>query len=381
MTLLVFILILSILIFVHELGHFVVAKLNGIRVEEFGFGIPPRLFGKKFGETIYSLNLLPFGGFVKLTGEDSEGDEDSSEEKVLTPDPRSFMSKTPWQRAAVLIAGVTMNFLLAITLFYVFMVSHDFKSFELPYFIDHKFDFGTTTVTETVVADISQDLPAKNSNLKIGDVVSAVDGVEISTVADFRKQLEGKAGNEVILKIRTLEGIEEVSHSDVILTPTLDEKGNTIAGVYLASVVVLSYDSSLSEKLLSGPMHAWNMLSYSTHFLGSLISVAFERRDISPVSSSVSGPIGIYQMVGGILEYGGERAFLTLIDYVALMSLSLGFINILPFPALDGGRLVFVMIEGITKKRFNQKIEAHMHRWGMLILIALMILVTIKDIR
>ena len=148
MTLILFIIILSALVLIHEFGHYYVAKKTGVRVEEFGIGIPPRLFGKKIGETIYSVNLLPFGGFVRLSGEDGV-DEDHLEEAIS--DPENFLSKTPLQRAGIVVAGIVMNALLAVVLYYFFFFFTGFKSLTIPNMFDYEFKFGHVEQINTVV--------------------------------------------------------------------------------------------------------------------------------------------------------------------------------------------------------------------------------------
>jgi regulator of sigma E protease len=375
MTLLIFIFILSTLIFVHELGHFLVAKKNGIRVEEFGLGLPPRIVGKKVGETIYSINWLPFGGFVKLTGEDVP--DDKSKKEALK-DPKSFLAKSPLQRIAVLVAGVVMNLFLAVILFYVLIVSNGYRSFYFPLFFDYDFRFGNEHKIATVVSGLMEGSAADDSGINYGEAILEIDGVKVTDVEDVRREVSGKLNEqvEVVLVDLSTGGLGE--ERAVTLVPEPDENGEAVLGVYLSSAVYLSYDS-LMQKAFSGVLHSYNVLTYSVSTMGGIIRTSFETKDLSPVSSTVAGPVGIYNIVGGILQYAGGKVFLNLIDYTALMSLSLAFINIFPFPALDGGRILFVLFEFVRGKRMNPEIESKIHRFGMIILLALLALVTIKD--
>ena len=428
MAIIIFILILSILVLVHEFGHFIAAKRNGIRVEEFGLGLPPKIFSRQYGETMYSLNLLPFGGFVKLTGEDlGEGTGNKKEggqveevqiEEVKTEitdiegqtlvieeksvevvvettggdssgaglaalaaaqDPKSFSVKTPWQRFGVLFAGVAMNAVLAIALFYIFLISNGFKTFQIPLFFNYRFKFGEITELQTVVVDVQKGLAAEKAGISVGEAVLSIDGVPVNDVYGVRNQLVGKQDKEVEVKLLDLKNQANPQTTVVKLKPSLDSEGNPILGVYLSKTVSIGYQKPL-EKVFAGFLHSYNILAYSVTSFAKIIGLSVETRDITPVSQSVAGPVGIYNVIHAILKYGGRGVLLTLLDYIAIMSLSLAFINVLPFPALDGGRILFVLIEGISGKRVNPVWEANIHKIGMVLLLGLIVLITIKDI-
>ncbi|GIW69752.1 MAG: zinc metalloprotease [Patescibacteria group bacterium] len=381
MTLFIFLLILSVLVLIHELGHFIAAKSNGVRVEEFGWGIPPRVIGKKFGETVYSINLLPFGGFVKLTGEDFEkGEEDTGdlgEAGVL--DSKSFASKTPRQRVAILIAGVFMNVVLAVALFYLFMFVNGFKTFQMPLIFDYKFKFGEISKIGTLVSGIQPGSPADKAGLSLGEAVMEINGRKVSDINEFKSVLASFDGAPVTLTLLDLKDTSYDKIRYVEVTPEKDEEGKYIFGVYLGESVSISYRKPL-ERLFVGFIHSYNVMGYSFNTLEKMIALSFKTKDITPVSEGVTGPVGIYNLVDMVLKYGGPNAWLTLLDYTALMSLSLAFVNILPFPALDGGRTAFVLFEGVFKKKVNPKIEAAFHRIGMAALLVLLLLITVKDI-
>jgi regulator of sigma E protease len=375
LTLLIFILTLSILVLVHEFGHYIVAKKNGIRVEEFGLGLPPRILSKQFGETLYSLNLLPFGGFVKLTGEDP----DEEDVAALENDPKSFSAKKPRQRAAVLVAGVTMNFILAVSVFYIFLGWNNFSSYEFPLFFDYTFRFGETVKAGTVVTEVAPESPAEKAGLEFGEAIVTIDGVPVNGVEDVKKELAGKLEQDVTVVLADIKNREANSQRTVTLQPMVNEQGEEVLGVYLGEFVAVRY-SSTKDKLLSGFFHAYNMSAYSMKAFGSLISYSFETKDFAPVSSSVAGPVGIYQLVGGILTLDTKQAILSLLDFVGIMSMSLAIINLLPLPALDGGRVLFILIEIIRGKGINPKTEATVHRYGMIALMGLLALITLKDL-
>lgn len=380
-TLFIFLLILSVLVLIHELGHFVAAKAAGVRVEEFGWGLPPRILGKKFGETTYSINLLPFGGFVKLTGEDMDQGGDDTEDlgKTGMPDPKSFASKTPLQRGIILIAGVFMNIVLAVVIFYIFMFVNGFKTFQMPLIFDYDFKFGETTKIGTVISGIQPGSAAEKAGLTLGEAVAAVNGRKVTDIAQFKSVLAEYNGAPVQLTLTDLKDTTYTKIRDVRVSPTKDEDGKPIIGVYLGESVSISYKKPL-DRILVGFYHSYNVMGYSMNTLGQMVSLSFKTKDISPVSESVSGPVGIYNLVDMVLKYGGPNAWLTLFDYTALMSLSLAVVNILPFPALDGGRAAFVLFEGITRKKPNPKMEAAFHRLGMVFLLGFLILITIRDV-
>jgi regulator of sigma E protease len=376
MTLIVFIIILSILVLIHEFGHFIVAKKLGIRVEEFGLGLPPRLFGKKIGETMYSLNALPFGGFVKVTGEDL-GDAPSLE--ALASDTRSFMSRNPWQRIAVLLAGVFMNVVLAVSLFYIVLSSVGFKTSYMPVLFDYTFSFGDVNTINTVVTSVEPASPAAKAGIQVGEAILSINRTPVANIIDVRTLLKPYLDRDVsVLLVDLRDGSGGVTRV-VVLRPQADSQGNPILGVYLSKAVSLTY-AKPRQKMLAGFMHSYNVLGYSINSLGSLFKLSFENKSLAPVSQSVSGPVGIYNIVGGVLSYGGKHVVTNLLDFIALMSLSLAFMNLLPIPALDGGRAAFVVLELIRGKKVSPRLEGALHKVGFMLLFGLLILITIKDI-
>lgn len=369
MTIIVFILILSLLVLIHEFGHFMTAKKSGIKVEEFGLGIPPRIFGKKIGDTLYSLNWLPFGGFVRLYG------EDSFDNKMLK-DPHSFISKPWYKRLAVIVAGVVMNFLLAIFLYYIFFMANGYKTFSIPLLFDYDFKFGKEERRNTVIMGILEESDAKSSGLETGDTLLKVNNETIEDVQSVKAQV---AKNYELVTV-TVEKYPSGEIADYTFKPMLAENGEPVLGVYLGKSIKLDY-SSTTDKLLVGFMHSYNVLGYSMSSLGKVIGMSVSSKDISPVSESVSGPVGIYNIVGSILKHSEDKLLLSLLDFTAMLSLSLGFLNILPIPALDGGRLFFILVELLRGgKKVNQELEAKIHGIGMFLLLSLFILITIKDI-
>lgn len=416
LALVIFLIILSFLILIHEFGHFIASKKAGVMVEEFGLGIPPKLFGKKIGETFYVLNLLPFGGYVKLTGEDLESPEKEKEgtekekasdstanlQSVLT-DPRSFLSKKPLTRALILVAGVSMNILFAFAFYYLVLAMNGYKSTTIPLYNDYDFKFGQERRINTVVIGVEDGSPAQRAGISFGDAILEVNDTPVYSVTDFRNILmevssSGKGSDSGVANKNVVTGnsssplnLQEVkvlllnvktTSQDtrvVKLTPKI-ENNRPVLGVMLGSAVNISYESKI-ERLFAGPMHAYNMVGYTLKIFSTLISASVAEKSISPVSSNISGPVGVFGAVAEIIKTKSKDTLLHLLDLTALLSLSLGIMNILPIPALDGGRLAFVLIEMVSGKRFHPEKEAIVHKIGMALLLALIVLVTFKDVR
>ena len=352
-TILIFALILFILVIVHEAGHFVAAKLMGIRVDEFGFGLPPRIFGKKFGETIYSLNWLPIGGFVKLYGEDEQHPE-----YVKSQKNRAFFSKKPWQRAIVLIAGVSMNFVLAWLIFsYLFTVGLDLPTGEVK------------------VGEVLPSSPAEEIGIQVEDVVRKI----IVTEGGVQKTVEITIPDTLVQTIDAHRGesvtvVVERDSQLVELPTTLRSREESEQGLGISFSPVIERQQ-----------YPWyQSFSVAFFFILSLIQQLFvgisgligRALTFHNVSKEVSGPLGIGVLVNDTKQYGIDA----LLHLTALLSVNLAVINIAPFPALDGGRLLFVVIETLTGKKVNQRWEQLLHQAGMLILLFLLFIISINDV-
>ncbi|MDP2638538.1 MAG: site-2 protease family protein [Candidatus Levybacteria bacterium] len=383
-TILVFLLILSVLVLIHEAGHFFVARKFGIKVEEFGFGFPPRLFGKKIGETIYSINWLPIGGFVKLYGEDEAGAGKiaiSDKRKAISKDRnRAFFAKTAWQRAAVIIAGVVMNVILAAVIFYVFLGLSGFKT-NLPLLSDYKFFGANQTVkNEVVISAVAKNSPAEKQGLKTLTKIISVNGGKITSSEEFIEIINSNKGKEIEIVWSNLQ-TNEVNKTKVTprISPPKDE-GALGVGLFSMSEAIISYETPV-QKIFSGVVHPINLMAYNLDVMGRLVKVSFEKKTTEPLSQGVSGPVGIASITGSILEIQNvkEKA-LQLLNLAGILSISLAFFNILPIPALDGGRLFFILIEAVSGRKVNQRIESLAHTIGMIILLSLMVLITFKDI-
>lgn len=369
-TIIVFLFTLLILVLVHEFGHFIVAKKFGIKVLEFGFGLPPRAWGKKIGETLVSINWLPFGGFVRLLG------EDEVDEKTLKAKD-SFAAQPVQERMGVVVAGVTMNFILAFILFWIILGAQGFTE-KLPLLIPHQF-VGVNQVDEKVIliGQVASDSPAATAGITSGDQAIAFNDVKLTESDQLVDLIKSNAGEKVTLTLKDTDG----KTRQVEITPRKNPPaGQGALGVQLGTITIahLNY-TSLTQKIVSGPVHAYNLTAYSFDILGNLISTSFKNRDLEPVSQSVSGPVGLTNITGTIIH--SKSPFIPYLNFIAILSLNLAIINILPFPALDGGRLFFLILEAVLMRKIKPEIEKWVHTIGFAILIGLIILITISDIK
>jgi len=349
---LVFIITLSILILVHELGHFWVAKKAGIKVEEFGIGYPPRAWSKKIGETVYSINWVPFGGFVRLYGEELK---ETTRLRQGSGEARAFWAKSKKVRTAVIVAGVLGNFLLAIVCFSaVYSVS------------------GIPTVTDQVrVIGITTGSPADQAGLQNKDLILAVDGQAIKDIEHFTQLIGDKKGQEVVLLVK------RETDKTIVLTPRKDPpEGEGALGVVISSLEMKRYPwwQMPFRGAVEGIKEA---VAWGGLILGSFgkMLVDWIGRGIAP--KDVAGPVGIFQASANVTQQG----ILAILQFMGILSINLGILNILPFPALDGGRLVFVIYEAVTRRRPKPAVEHWVNAIGMAVLLFLIILVTINDVQ
>ena len=375
MFIIVFILTLLVLVVIHELGHYFAAKKFNIRPLEFGFGLPPRIWGKQIGETLWSLNWLPFGGFVRLAG------EDDVEEDV--PKNRQFSTAGVWKRITVVVAGVFMNLILAWLLFYVVIAAQNFRV-TIPRLTEHKF-VGVHQVDETILAigTVAPNSPAQAAGIEDNDRILSFNG-QIITDPDkdadtLVSTLKQSAGQKVTLVISHNPDGSDPKTVDLIPRKN-PPPGQGAIGISLGPIPIatLEYQTPM-EKIFSGPIHSLNLTAYSGEILGQTIQTAFIRKDIAPVSQTVAGPVGITLLVKQILDI--RNPLIPYLNFVAAISLNLALVNVLPFPGLDGGRLFFLLIEAIFKKRIHPNVEKYIHTVGFAVLLALIILITFSDIK
>jgi regulator of sigma E protease len=364
--------LLGTLVFVHEAGHFFTAKFFKIKVEEFGFGFPPRVWGKRRGETIYTINAIPAGGFVRLLGEDGEA----------AGDPRSFAAKGPWVRATVIAAGVIVNLIVAFLLFSILLAANNFRSdmpTDLPFggkTLNLSFPFGQQT--KGVLIDyVIPGSPAEKAGIKSLDEVVTADGQSFTSISAFQEFVKEREGRKIDF---SFYNILDRQARQITATPRENPPEDEGAlGVYLSNVATLRYES-LPDKILVGPAHSVNMLYFQRQALGSLFTRAVQEKSAAPVASTVSGPIGIVALLGAFIGKTGTSGIFALLETLALLSLILAVINILPIPALDGGRFFFTLFEGVTHRKVNQNVERWVHTVGFTVLIVLLLLITFNDI-
>jgi regulator of sigma E protease len=362
MSLLLFFIVLVILVVVHEFGHFVVAKLSGMKVEEFGFGFPPRLFAKKKGETVYSFNALPFGGFVKILGE-SEVDiaERCLAGTVSQADlKRSFVAQKWWKQALVVVAGVVFNFLLAWLLMSIgFAVG-------MPVAAGDKAVANEALLVTSVLADS----PAALAGLRTGDrIVSVFDGGATPELNEksFQNFIAAHDGQEIGLVIA--RGGEEETIRVTPISGVIAEKPGI--GISLALVGIKKLPPHLA--VVEGFKETVLLTKQTATILATLIRDAFVGE---AKLDSLTGPVGLVGVVGSAFALG----FVHLVSLTALISVNLAIINLVPFPALDGGRLVVILLERLIGRRISPKAIGTANALGFIILIFLLILVTYNDI-
>ena len=341
--------ILIALIVVHELGHFITAKLTGVRVLEAGLGYPPRVWGFTFKDTIYSINALPLGGFVRLMGEEDPGD------------PESLAAKPAWVRLLVLASGSGMNFLLPFLLFTVsFMIPRDVA----------------TGLTQ--IAQVIPDSPAAEAGLKEGDVIFAINGNEVRNTAEVGNQIRLNMGETITMNVKQDGVVKDVPVKARWAPPTyIDAEGNERRQGPTGIIIAPLYPGMTESE--SFPL--WEAFPKSVQ--ATVESLTLARNEITSwikggSSPGVAGPVGIAQATGEVVEEAGYRP---LLDFAALLSINLGIVNILPIPMLDGGRIIFVLLEIVRRgKRIAPQKEALVHLVGFALIITFAVVVTYFDV-
>lgn len=347
----VFLIILTVVVMIHELGHFLAARKFGIKVEEFGFGFPPRAFRLfRKGETEYTVNWLPIGGFVKIYGENGEGRE--------LKDERAFWAKPTWQRAIVLVAGVVMNFVLGVTLF---SIVYSF--------------LGVPAKLEGVkVVVVATNSPAAQVGLKEGMIVRELiiddEVIEVTETQSFLRLVNESRGKEISLRVRN--GGDEV----IRVTPRENPpEGEGSLGIVVTDTELRMYPW-WQMPFRGMYVGVWEAIGWGREVFVGLVTMVTRLVTGKGLPGDLAGPIGIYQ----ITNQARQAGILVLLQFVGVLSVNLAILNLMPLPALDGGRLVFVFIEMITGKKLREDVEGIINFGGMVFILGLMLLITGNDL-
>lgn len=373
---LVFFALLAFLILTHELGHFLMARWLGIKVDEFGFGLPPRVFGwakfrnkkgreywrlvfqkKKKSEqlisTVYSFNAIPFGGFVKIMGEDG-GDRD---------DQRSFASQSAGRRFLVLFAGIFMNFVFGALLF------------SLGFWLGFPEIVGDAVSAKDVkvqITEVKKASPAEEAGMKAGDVLRAVilpgeEKIGISQVAQVQEITKDNPGEKLTVEVLRGDDVYRLEMIPRINPP----QGEGALGITLARTGIVRH--SFAEAMIMGPQRAGQLFWIIGDYLGGAL-VKLVR--LEKTQMDFSGPVGIVVLTNQMKEMGWPY----LLQFAAVISVNLAFMNLLPLPALDGGRILFLLIEKIKGRPVDERVEGIVHTVGLYLLLFLMLVVSVKDV-
>ncbi|MGH4121635.1 MAG: RIP metalloprotease RseP [Clostridium sp.] len=319
----------SLLIIIHELGHFTMCKLNGVKVYEFSLGMGPKIFGIKGKETEYLIKAFPIGGYVKMEGEDSVSD-----------DPRAFNNKTPWQKLSIVSAGAIMNLILAVVLFAIVGAA---EGYILP-----------------IIGGVDSNSPAMHAGLKVGDKITKVNKVNIDKWEQVLSEFSNNKGKSMDIEILRDAKVKEIS-----LTPLKNVKENK----FMIGIAGLKKKMNFGETVSYGFNQTINSSKQIFTFFGGIFKGQVSAND-------VGGPISILRISGKAAQAG----ITNLIYLTAFISLQLGILNIIPFPALDGGWIFMLLFEIISGKKLDENKVGTVNYIGFIFLMILMVLVVIKDI-
>jgi regulator of sigma E protease len=364
-TILAFIGVLVVLVLVHELGHFVVAKRAGITVLEFGVGFPPRIGSVVWHGTRYSLNWIPLGGFVKMLGEDGDVEAEKMRQRGLSEAAvdkameGAFNRKPIWVRIVVLVAGVAMNFLLAAVLFAA--------ALSLP---------GTEGRGPLTVTEIQADSPAVTAGLRVDDVILAADGRTFDVSRDLTAYVRSRAEKRVQLAVKRAGAEIVIEVTPRPLTEAQEARGLGAVGFSYEPARLVEVPPSAdnpAEAAWEGFAAAGDL---AARIPGGLASAVAGLLGLAPDAGTAVGPIGIASETGRVLQ----APLVSQLIFVGILSVNLAVLNVLPFPPLDGGRIAVVLVEAIRRRRLPAEREALVYLTGFMVLIALVILISIRDV-
>jgi regulator of sigma E protease len=347
LTILAFVIVLGVIIFVNELGHFIAAKLVGIRVETFSLGFPPKMVSKKVGDTEYVIAWIPLGGYVKMAGMVDE----SMEDKPLTGAPWEFMSKTFLQKVFVITAGVIMNFLLGIAVYFALTLS-----------------IGVADISQPVVGAVEKGFPAAQVGIQKGDQIVTIAGDSVATWQDLTKVIHASPGKT--LEIQWLRQGKQFA-AQVVPRDTLIKQADSS---YHMGLIGINPEPQFHKV---GVLVSLGRGFRITGYIVQLSLQAFKKLIFGQASlNEVAGPIGIAQLSGQTIRNG----LADFISLIAQVSVSIGLLNIFPFPVLDGGHLVFIVIEAIIRRPISTKVKLNIQKVGLALILAFFLLVSYHDI-
>ncbi|MBN1168497.1 site-2 protease family protein [Candidatus Woesebacteria bacterium] len=349
-SIITFVILLSILILVHEFGHFFAAKKSGVWVEEFGIGYPPKIFSKKIGETEYSINLLPFGGFVRLHGENSL--------EEVKKKGRSFLHKSVGKRALIITAGVIMNLILGVV---AFATVYTITGIPEP-----------VATGEVKIVGVSPDSPAEEVGLVEGDLIVEVQGKEVGNTEEFIGIVNENVGKDLDL---TYERNGELIDVSVIARAQHPKDQGALGVVISSSEIRYRFPPFWQRPFLGIYYGVKEAFFWATTIASGLVVMVVGL--FSGVFPQVAGPAGLFAITNEAVQVG----IVPVINLLGLISINLAIINILPIPAVDGGRLLFLFIEKIFGKRVVPKIESAVHTIGFLVLVFLLIIVSVREVK
>lgn len=357
-TIIRFLLVLSFLIFVHELGHFLAAKLSGVWVKQFSLGFPPHLFTKKIGETEYKLGLIPMGGYVSLYGEDAK----SASEEENVPKNRSFGAQPAWKRLVILSSGVLMNVATAYVIIMIVLGMSGKQELHTGLALEEVFDGG----------------PAQQAEIANGTVITkykdtlSTTFTPVTDLETFISFIQGKLDEQVIIEV--VDALPNENPRQLTITPTdYYGEGTGSLGVRIGVSIVPTYTKIPWYQI---PYEGIRELGYLTGLMVDGLADLGSKLLRGEVPQDVAGPVGLAVVSADVAKQG----FMALLQFVALISLNLALVNFLPFPALDGGRVFFVVLEILVGKSLDNKYQYWAHLAGFAVLIGLFVLVTVYDV-
>lgn len=363
LDILLFILIISVLIFVHELGHFILAKLSGVWVQEFSLGMPPKLFTRKIGNTSYTLGLLPIGGYVKLYGED-EGGEPSS---TKTSEGKAFYEISRWKKLAVLVGGVIMNYLLGILILGFVFATAGKPSMQLGIQISEVFD-------QSAAAEAGIQADNYIVGFKTGN---EADFRMVEDSESFISTIQSNLDKEIVLQLvpnlERSKNEQPLNPQEIKVIPTdYFEEGKGSLGIKIALASGTVYENvSWYRVPVETVAETGRLVVLMIQGLGSMVRNLFS----GIVPEDIAGPLGVAVITGEVAQEG----FIQLLYFISLISINLAVVNILPLPALDGGRVFFILAEMILRRSLDGKFQQWIHTVGLIVLLILMAVVTVYD--